>query len=72
LKKPKVYVTRQLFEKAIDLLKKHADVEVFEGEDNPVPREVLLKKVKKIDGLLCLLTDKIDTEVLDAGKNLES
>lgn len=70
LKKPKVYVTRQLFEKAVDLLKKHADIEVFEGEDNPVPREVLLKKVKKVDGLLCLLTDKIDTEVLDAGKNL--
>jgi len=70
LKKPKVYVTRQLFEKAVNFLKKHADVEVFEGEDNPVPREVLLKKVKKVDGLLCLLTDKIDAEVLDSGKNL--
>lgn len=71
LKKPKVYVTRQLFEKAIDLLKEHTDVEVFEGEDNPVPREVLLKKIEKVEGLLCLLTDRIDVETLDAGKNLK-
>lgn len=71
LKKPKVYVTRQLFKKAIDLLKEHTDIEVFEGEDNPVPREVLLKKIEKVEGLLCLLTDRIDVKTLDAGKNLK-
>ena len=70
LKKPKVYVTRQLFEKAVDLLKKHTDIEIFQEEDNPVPREILLEKVKEVDGLLCLLTDEIDAEVLGAGKNL--
>jgi glyoxylate reductase len=71
LKGPKVYVTRQLFDKVIEFLKEHADVEVFEGEDNPIPREVLLKKVKEVEGLLCLLTDRIDTEIFDAGKNLK-
>jgi glyoxylate reductase len=70
LKKPKVYVTRQLFEKAEDLLKKHTFIEIFEGEDNPVPREILLEKVREVDGLLCLLTDEIDAEVLGAAKNL--
>jgi glyoxylate reductase len=69
--KPKVYVTRQLFKPAIDLLKKKSSVEIFKGEDDPIPREVLLKKVDDIDGLLCLITERIDKEVFDAGKKLK-
>lgn len=34
--------------------------------DEPLSRAELLKGVQGIDGLLCLLSDKIDTEVLDA------
>lgn len=34
--------------------------------DEPVPRVELLKGVQKANGLLCLLSDKIDAEVLDA------
>lgn len=34
--------------------------------DEPVPREELLKGVQGAHGLLCLLSDKIDAEVLDA------
>lgn len=34
--------------------------------DEPVPRAELLKGVQGAHGLLCLLSDKIDTEVLDA------
>lgn len=34
--------------------------------DEPVPRAELLKGVAGAHGLLCLLSDKIDTEVLDA------
>lgn len=34
--------------------------------DDPVPRNELLKKVKGCDGILCVLTEKIDAEVLDA------
>lgn len=71
LAKPKVYVTRQLFPEAIKIINKVADVEVFEGENNPVPRDLLLKKVRVIDGLISLLTDKIDTELMDEAKNLK-
>jgi glyoxylate reductase len=69
--KPKVYVTRQLFPEAIDILKKVADVEVFEGEDNPVPRDILLEKVKDVVGLLPLLTDSIDSELMEKAKYLK-
>lgn len=34
--------------------------------DEPVPRAELLKGVHGAHGLLCLLSDKIDAEVLDA------
>lgn len=68
--KSKVYVTRQLFDEAIEILERQAVVEVFEGVDNAIPREVLLSKVSGVDGLLPLLTEKIDAEVMDAGEDL--
>ena len=64
--KPKVYVTRQLFDEAIGILERHAEVEVFDGVDNAIPRDLLISKVANVDGLLPLLTDVIDTEVMDA------
>ncbi|KAG2215988.1 hypothetical protein INT46_007048 [Mucor plumbeus] len=35
-------------------------------QDSSIPRDVLLEKVKGVDALFCLLTEKIDDEVLDA------
>ncbi|KAF9415685.1 hypothetical protein BGZ94_010432 [Podila epigama] len=35
-------------------------------EDRAIPRSTLLELVKGADGILCLLTDKIDAELLDA------
>ena len=70
MSKPKVYVTRQLFDEAIEVLERHAYVEVFEGVDNAIPRELLLSKVTDVDGLLPLLTEAIDAEVMDAGEKL--
>lgn len=69
--RPRVYVTRQLFDEAIEILRQHADVEVFEGVDQPAPRSLILSKVREVDGLLTLLTDRIDSEVLEAGERLK-
>lgn len=71
LTKHKIYVTRQLFDEAIKILRNHAEVEVFDGVDNAIPRKLLLSKVRGVDGLLSLLTERIDTEVMDAGKQLK-
>ena len=38
-------------------------------EDRAIPRSELLTMAKDADGILCLLTDKIDAEVLDAAGN---
>jgi len=67
--KPKVYVTRQVPEAGIAKLKSECEVEIWEGE-LPVPRDVLLEKVRDIDGLYCLLTERIDQGLLDAAPRL--
>lgn len=63
--KPRVFVTRQIFPEWLDTIFAEADGEVWKQE-TPPPRDVLLKKVKGLDGLLCLLTDKVDAELMDA------
>ena len=68
--KPKAYVTRQLFEEAIEVLERHAEVEVFEGVDEAIPRDLFLSKVAGVEGLLPLLMETIDVEVMDAGRDL--
>jgi len=63
---PKVFITRLIPEKGINLLKEQGfDVEVSDF-DGILPREKLLEKVKGVDAILSLLTDKMDGEVMDA------
>jgi len=61
----KVFVTRMLPGEALSLLKSRFDIEVWPGEEPP-PKEVVIEKVKVVDGLFCLLTDRIDKEVIEA------
>lgn len=35
-------------------------------EDRPMPRDELLRRVHGVDALLCLITDRVDAELLDA------
>ena len=67
----KVFVTRRLFDEAISLIEEYADVEVYDSEEEPAPYDLILEKVRDIDGLLCLLTDKIDARVIEAGERLK-
>jgi glyoxylate reductase len=42
------------------------------GEENiPVPRDILLREIEYVDGLLCFLTEKVDEELLNRAKNLK-
>ncbi len=69
--KARVYVTRRIPEAGLELLRREGvALEIFPG-DGPVPREELLRGVKSKDGLLCLLTDRVDREVMDAAPALK-
>lgn len=69
--KPRVFVTREIFPEYIDQIRAETDMELWPDE-LPPPRDVLLRKSKDVDGILCLLTDKIDPEFMDnAGPQLK-
>jgi glyoxylate reductase len=65
MSKPKVFVTRQIPEKGLEIIREFCKVDMWQ-EDLPPAREELLKRVQGVDGLLCLLTDRVDGEVMDA------
>jgi len=68
--KPKLFSTHVLFEEPRRKLAEHFDVEYWTGEDRP-SRGEFLKRVSGKDAVVCLLTEKIDREALDAaGRNL--
>lgn len=68
--KPKVYVTRILPKEAMDRIQSNCDATVWDGE-LPPPRDVLLKNVADVEGLLSLLTDKVDAELMDKAPKLK-
>jgi len=65
MSRPKVFVTRLIPEAGLNLVLNACDAEVWPGE-LPPPRNVLLEKVRGMQGILSLLTDRIDGEVMDA------
>jgi len=66
MSKFKVLVTRRIPNSGLKMLTETCDLDVFEWEA-PISRDVLLKRIKGKDGLLCLLSDRIDTEIIAAG-----
>ncbi|MFN5101576.1 MAG: 2-hydroxyacid dehydrogenase [Planctomycetota bacterium] len=66
----KVFVTRRIPSVGIERLASLHDVEVWEGQDPP-PRDLLLEKVRGCSGVLSMLSDKIDAQLMDsAGPSL--
>src|SRR5512134_867986 len=67
--RPRIFVTRLIPEKGLEQVQGHAadyEVEVW-SDPLPPAYEVLLQKVQGVTGLYCLLTDKIDANLMDAG-----
>ncbi|MFC1991452.1 2-hydroxyacid dehydrogenase [Chloroflexota bacterium] len=68
--KPKVFVTRKIAQEALDTIANATDMELWEDE-LPPPRNVLLNKVRNIEGLLSLLTERVDDELMEAAPELK-
>lgn len=60
-----VLVTRRIPDAGLDILSKEVDLDIYEG-DAPVPRDELIRRIKGKHGLLCLLSDRIDRDVMEA------
>lgn len=63
---PNIYVTREIPEGGLRLLREKFGKFDMNAEDRVLTREELLGAVRGRDGVLCLLTDPIDAAVLDA------
>ncbi|MGB7849057.1 MAG: D-glycerate dehydrogenase [Candidatus Acidiferrum sp.] len=67
--KPRVYSSHPLFEEARQILDTNCDAEYWSGSERP-PREEVLRQVKDKEGLVCLLTEKVNDELLRAAPKL--
>src|SRR4051794_5332666 len=68
---PRCFVTRTLPGGAVDRLASAHEVEVW-PESDPPPRAALIERTREAEGLLALLTDRIDEELLDAAPRLKA
>ena len=68
--KPRVYVTRQIFPDALDLIEKTAELEVWVDDEPPTP-EQLREALAEADGALINVMDRIDVPLMDAAPNLK-
>jgi glyoxylate reductase len=69
--KPRVFVTRRLPGTALERLAAETEMHLWEGE-LPPPREVLLAEAREAEGLLTLLTDRVDRELLARAPRLRA
>jgi glyoxylate reductase len=67
--RPNVFITRRLPPPAMSRLGEFCDYRVG-TENGELSRADLLAGVRDVDGLICLLTDRIDREVIEAGAKL--
>ena len=68
--KPKIYVTRDIGERGLKIIRQHFDTEVW-PEYAPPPKKTIIEKARNVDALATLLSDKIDAEVFDAAPKLK-
>ena len=66
----KVFITRQIPTPGLDLLQKQFTITI-NNNDRILKKEEIIKSIKGCDGLLCLLTDPIDREVIYAEPKLK-
>ncbi len=69
--RPQVLVTRRIPQAGMKILEEGAIVDVNEL-DAPMPREELLRRIRGKDGVLCMLSDRMDGEVMNAGAGLKA
>jgi glyoxylate reductase len=71
MSRPKLLITRRIPAEAMSLLTPHFEIDHY-NKDTAIPRKLLLKKLKDKDALFCILTEKVDRELLDAAPKLKA
>lgn len=67
---PKIFLTRPLPPESMEILHQQSEL-TMNTEDRVLDKQEIIAGIADVDGLLCLLTDTIDEQVLAAGKHLK-
>jgi glyoxylate reductase len=65
MSKLKVFLTRRILQSGLEMILNSCEAEVWPDEMPPTHAQIV-EHARGVDGLLCLLTDKIDAEVMDS------
>ena len=63
MSKPRIVVTREVFDETIDFLGRHCEVEANQA-DVPLNTATIAKRLKGAQALMCSLTDKVDADLI--------
>ena len=65
----KIFVTRRIPEPGLELLRGYHEIEI-NPENRVLSKDEIIKGLKGKDGLLCLLTDNVDKEIIESEPKL--
>jgi glyoxylate reductase len=65
MSKPRIYITRPLPAAAMRILDGQVEYHMWDRENEAVRRETLLREIVDVDGIICLITEKMDTEAIE-------
>src|SRR6516165_10311902 len=68
--KPRVFITRIIPNAGLERIKQHCEMQVWQ-EQLPPPYSTIQEKIADCDGLVSLLTDKVDAQLMDAAPRLK-
>ena len=69
--RPKILITRRVPDEALKLLAPHFEIEHY-NKSTAIPRRLLLSKIRDKEGMLCILTEKVDRRLLQAAPRLKA
>ena len=70
-RRPTVLITRAIPEEGLADLRKFADLDIWNSEE-PMPRDILLERVRNADALIPMLSDRVDGDLMDSGPGLRA
>ena len=70
MSKPKVFITRKIFQEALDRISRETDMEVWPDEFPP-SYDILVQKASQADGMLTMLSDRLDANLLEKSPRLK-
>jgi gluconate 2-dehydrogenase len=69
--RPKILVTREVFDETLEFLEQHCEVDSNQG-DAPLDPEALARRLAGKSGLMCALTDRVDAKLLERCHGLKA